>query len=221
MKTIKSKVVILSKPLLLIGILLISSLQVELALAKETSKDSKASIKELPCFKELKAQQKSIKKDSLAKSENFEKYPVQKILKTPPLKINVKSNPFAKEFRTILHQEVKEKGINFAGRYSLVELAMTGWGKSHFIIDGKNGQVYLFPYYAVSLDFRKDSHLIVMNPKSFLKTITSCLPMGQQEAYNLRSFYFLWKDNQLTLIGPKDISPPANQMWTEYFKDPK
>lgn len=140
---------------------------------------------------------------------------MDQFLQKPPAPLDINSNKFAKRFRTRLREDLKKQGVNFAGSYSIVTVPMTGWGKNYFIIDRKNGKAYLFPYHAVKLDFKKDSNLILMNPKSLIMQIDSCLPLGQQTAHDLRSFYFLWKNNQLVLIGPKDKTPPPNEMWAE------
>jgi len=180
---------------------------------------------EIECAQKLTTQREYLKNDTLATTETFEKYPVNNILQTTPTSLNTSSNKFANEFRTKILEELASKGVNFAGNYSLISVGMTGWGQNYFIIDRKNGHAYLFPYFAESLEFKKDSNLIVMNPKSAILDLTKkdeyntggCYFLNQQFSTELRSFYFLWENNQLILIGPKDITPPPNKFWTEYF----
>jgi hypothetical protein len=78
------------------------------------------------------------------------------------------------------------------------------------------------------LDFKKDSNLIVMNSKdsifsSMRETSNSrdnCTTTGTMYLYftDARPFYFLWQNDKLILLAPKNIEPPVNQFWSGYFK---
>jgi hypothetical protein len=102
-----------------------------------------------------------------------------------------------------------------------VDVGMTGSGSNYYIIDRKNGNAYLFPYFTDYLEFRKDSNLLIMNPKNEILNIINgakdesdlCWYENQQRFSDLRPFYFLWKDNQFILLGPHNIDPPLNRFW--------
>lgn len=58
--------------------------------------------------------------------------------------LNLRSHPLARKFRTILGQQVREEGVNFAGHYTLAS-AGCGTGCSIIsLIDARSGRAY-FP----------------------------------------------------------------------------
>lgn len=180
------------------------------------------------CLQKLADQREYLKNDTLAATETFEKYPTNNILQTTPADLDINSNKTAKNFRTVIREELASGGVNFAGSYSIVAIGMTGIGVNYFIVDRKTGHAYPFPYYVGStLEFKKDSNLIIMNPKSAILDLTTgegaqdpsgCYLLNQEHTIDLRSFYFLWKDNQLVLIGPKDITPPLSTFWAGSYR---
>ncbi|MBU4480681.1 hypothetical protein KKG48_04550 [Patescibacteria group bacterium] len=202
---------------------IVEELAVELTEEESESQKTEAEI-EAECIRKVSEQKNYLKNETLGDTETFEKYKVDDILQVAPADLNVSSNKFAREFRTRICEELATQGVNFAGSYSIVSVGMTGWGENYYIVDRRNGNAYIFPYYAAFLDFRKDSNLIIMNPKEAIldamskkDDLENCYWLHQQEFTDLRPFYFLWENNQLILIGPHDIQPPPNQFWTGYF----
>ncbi len=188
--------------------------------AEPAATDTAAAMAE--CARRVAAQKEALAGDRLAETETFARHPAVESLSGPPAAVDIRSNRYAREFRTRLRQELAEHGVNFAGAYSLVSVGMTGVGDNWYIVDRRNGKVTLFPYYAAFLDFRKDSNLIVMNPRVSIEQLlreqdVDCYFLNQQEVTSLRSFYFLWKDGRLELLGPKDIVPPRHRFWDEYL----
>ena len=58
--------------------------------------------------------------------------------------LDLRSHPLARKYRTLLRQQLREEGVNFAGRYTLAS-AGCGTGCSiSAIIDARNGRAY-FP----------------------------------------------------------------------------
>jgi hypothetical protein len=46
----------------------------------------------------------------------------------------------------------------------------------------------------------------------------SCARMGSRRHSELRPFYFRWRQERLEQLGPKDVSPPVNAFWKDYFR---
>jgi hypothetical protein len=177
------------------------------------------------CRRRMKEQLEAMSRDVLAGRETFEKHPAREQLSGPPADVDLDSSRYARAFRTRLREELAANGVNFAGAYSLVSVGMTGWGNNWYIVDRRTGEVTLFPWYAAFLDFRKDSNLLVMNPRDDIrKTLDEqepdCHFLNQQLLTSLRSFYFLWQDGRLVLLGPTDLEPPRNRFWDEYLPPP-
>jgi len=157
----------------------------------------------------------------------FDNYKIIDELKTIPADLDINSDRSAKKFRTMIRSELNEKGVNFAGHYSIVSVGMTGWGENYWIVDRNNGKAYPFPYISTFLDFKKNSNLIIMDSKNSIFSSMretsdyrdNCTTIGTMYLYfpNIRPFYFLWQNDKLILLAPKTIDPPVNQFWKEWF----
>ena len=155
----------------------------------------------------------------------FDKYRVNERNITPA-HLNTKSLHSAHMFRTRISEGLADSGINFAGHYTIVTVPMTGWHDNYWIVDRTNGQAYEFPYKAISLSFEKNSNLLIMDPRedvyNSLRQMSefgfACV--GIVRNYNrdikyidLVPTYFLWKDNKLILLSPKNRRPPKNEFF--------
>ncbi len=182
---------------------------------------------EYRCSKGVLEQIRYFNNENLSDKFTFERYKVSDSLKIEPKDLDINSNRYAREFRTSIRYQMANTGVNFAGHYSLVDVGMTGWGSSYYIIDRSNGKAYTFPYWAFLLDFKTDSNLIVMNPKdSFIERLQNSKGPGEYcdgrpfwSNYDIDAspFYFLWENNELKLLGPTNIKPPINEFWKGYF----
>ena len=102
-----------------------------------------------------------------SKLPTFSDYPIKTIYKGPFAKVNLKSDPSAKMFRTNLRNAVSN-GINYAGHYSI---AIWGCGtecQQYAIVNVKTGDV-IFPKDRASMTtegmiFRADSKLLILDP---------------------------------------------------------
>jgi len=73
----------------------------------------------------------------------FEDYPAA-VRRGRAAPLDPRSHPLARKYRTLLRQQLREEGVNFAGRYTLAS-AGCGTGCSlSAIIDARNGRAY-FP----------------------------------------------------------------------------
>ncbi len=183
---------------------------------------------EYQCSKGVLDQLAYFENETLSGKFTFEKYKVLDLLTSEPRDLDIKSSRYANEFRTNIRLDLAEVGVNFAGHYSIVSVGMTGYPSSnYYLVDRANGKAYIFPYGTFQLDFRKDSNLIIMNPKQvFLGLIKNsqgpeqyCDPRSswRDNDVGARPFYFLWEDNHLKLLGPTDMAPPINDFWESWF----
>jgi hypothetical protein len=126
-----------------------------------------------------------------------------------------------REFQTRLGPELASRGINFAGHYTLVAVGMTGWGMNYWIVDRRNGRAREFPFRAAALEVDSLSSLIIMNPKDSIRALLTqgeeagCF-LNQEKVSDLRPFYFQWKDDTLSLLAPRELTPPVNDFWLDY-----
>lgn len=179
------------------------------------------------CLKGVQAQLKYLDGETLYNEFTFEKYKTADFITGEPKDLDINSNKFAKEFRTMIRLRMEESGVNFAGHYSIVSVGLTGSGENYYIVDRSNGKAYTFPYRPANLEFNNNSNLILMNPKhrilELIKNAKSsddyCDPRPDWDYSDIgaRPFYLLWQDNKLQLLGPTNIKPPINKFWGWYF----
>lgn len=97
--------------------------------------------------------------------ESFNHYKAKSIYSGKMSRINFKSNPITRVYRTRISEDYKQNGVNFAGHYSF-----TYWGCGSpcagcAIVDVKTGKVYLGPDSELGYSFVKESKLLIVNPK--------------------------------------------------------
>lgn len=163
-----------------------------------------------------------LKNESLSESITFEKYPVN-IFNGELKDLDISSSDSARMFRTVIRSYLKDDGVNFAGHFTIASVGMTGWGENYWIVDRTTGKAYEFPYQAEFLDFRKDSNLIIINPKNkildFMKDSNSYFDVCTQglfypRYYEIRPSYVLWEDNKVKIIEDLKNTQP---IFTPFF----
>jgi len=173
------------------------------------------------CEELSKAQIKAYEEDTLVKSETFDKYKVAVYEGSLAMFNREISLGKAKEFPTRINEELDFTGINFAGKYSLVSVGMTGWGENYFLVDRTNGKAVPFPFQVMHLGIRKDSSLLVINPKdlvfSGLENLEStCMSTGNLDEYyvNLRPYYYVFDGTTFVQLGN---AAKVNTFWEGVF----
>lgn len=79
--------------------------------------------------------------------------------------VDFNTNEYAKEYDTVISASVKDIGINFAGKYSIVT-----WGcgvdcQNSTIVDVSTGEIIEYGFItAYGLSYSKDSGLLIVNP---------------------------------------------------------
>jgi translation initiation factor IF-1 len=140
----------------------------------------------------------------------FEDYAVSSKFSGKPARVNLRSHPQARMFRTMLRNGV-ERGARFAGH-----LAVNIWGCGTDcarvgIVDLKTGRAYVTPFYiGYGVSYRIDSKLFIVEPLEQLKErFGDDIP---ERAQHTR--YYVWRNNRLVLIYPKEAqNDEAEKFW--------
>jgi len=122
---------------------------------------------------------------------------------------NLKSHPMARKFRTMLREQVKDEGINFAGHYTLAS-AGCGTGCSITgIVDARTGSVY-FPreFFGWTIivgdyDFPDGEDQRMFRPDSKMLRAVGRPRIGgaNEERYGPSGiYYYEWARNRLRLV---------------------
>ncbi|MDO8659273.1 MAG: hypothetical protein Q7K54_01600 [Candidatus Parcubacteria bacterium] len=175
------------------------------------------------CVYKIIKQIEYFKNEKLSKLITFDKYKVS-VFMGELKELDISSSDSARMFRTAIRYHLNDTDVNFAGHYTIVGVGMTGWGENYWIIDRKNGKAFEFPYQAEFIDFKKDSSLIIINPKDkileFMKNSDNYhLDFCAEEIwlpkyYELRPSYVFWDDNKVKIIdNSKNIKPIISPFW--------
>ena len=201
----------------------------------DNPKDNKQKIdqdyinKNKECLAAYEKQKEYLDNETLSQKFTFDKY--KSIYSEPKtLKgLDLNFSKTAREFRTYIGFQLGDK-VDFDGKYTIVGVGMTGWDGPTWIVDRTNGKAYEFPYqhYYFSLDYRKDSNLIIINSKDKIKEMhdtRECFYLNITTkndeilgAYDLVPHYLLWENNQFKYLGPEEYTPAINYFWESYFK---
>lgn len=132
-------------------------------------------------------------------------YPVSEMYTGKVAKLDLSSSFIATRFKGVIENAMKD-GVNFAGHYIIATVGMTGVGNMLIVVDATNGKAYPFPYVSqTGFSFTKDSALLTIDSIENLKKVA---PDCISDEANARPYYFVWKDNKFTLIGPTDSPTP-------------
>lgn len=97
--------------------------------------------------------------------ESFNQYYVSSIYSGKMARIDFKSNPVARVYRTRISENYKQNGVNFAGHYSFVFWGCGSPCTGCAIVDLKTGKVYSGPDSGFGYNFTRNSRLLIINPK--------------------------------------------------------
>jgi len=143
------------------------------------------------------------------KPPRFEDYPTSARFQGKPAPVDLRSHPQARKFRTVLRDGVKS-GANFAGHY-----AVNHWGCGTEcirigIVDLKTGRAYVAPFFtSFAMAYRINSRLFLVEPPEKLKEV-----FGVEVPQAIHTRYYLWANNRLVLIYPKNESnDTAENYW--------
>jgi hypothetical protein len=110
-------------------------------------------------------------------SSSFEDFRVDSLFTGEKYPINYNSNPTAKRFKTRITDTYRKEGLNFGGHYCFVEWGCGSPCQASVIVDLKTGIVYDGLNAALGYEYRKESRMIIVNPKDttgFFKLCPYC-----------------------------------------------
>ncbi|HKO96564.1 MAG TPA: hypothetical protein VJU86_06220 [Pyrinomonadaceae bacterium] len=129
----------------------------------------------------------------------FEDFKVSEVFKGKPASVKLSSRR-ARQFRTMLKTNV-EKGVNFAGHYTVATWGCGSDCRSIAIIDARNGNVYFTPsllwiggllaQQGDRLEFRANSRLLIA--------------AGARNDQGSGKYFYVWKKNVLKLIRAVEV----------------
>ncbi|MBC3539395.1 hypothetical protein ACFSC6_17890 [Rufibacter sediminis] len=94
----------------------------------------------------------------------FSDFKVDAVYEGKHVPLDYKSNPIAKEFKTIITETYNKEGVNFGGHYTFVKWGCGSACQSSAIVDVRTGKVYEGPGAAQGYSFEKDSRMLLVNP---------------------------------------------------------
>jgi len=130
----------------------------------------------------------------------FSDYKVTGLYKGKPAPPDLKSDPNARTWRTMLRQGCKGNDVNFAGHYTIVQWGCGLMCTQIGVVDRVNGHVYLdFPFQQedgpYGVDFEEDSKMLIVNATL----------LGDYEGYqatfpSLNPEVFVWTGNNFKRV---------------------
>jgi hypothetical protein len=130
----------------------------------------------------------------------FEDFPATESFSGTPAPVDLSSQPWAREFRTVLRGGAAA-GPDFAGAYTVVLWGCGTQCQNWAVVDARTGRVHGHPFDAELLvDFRRDSRLVVVNPVA-----ADELPWPGRP----RPAYFVWDGREMVRVPLPPPAPPA------------
>jgi len=143
---------------------------------------------------------------------DFEDYPMA-VYGGSLQNINLTTAPsHVNRFRTILQEDLQVQAINFAGKYTLIEIPLTAYPGNYVMIDRETGESYTVPFEILNKEIRPDSALIKVNPKEYFTA--SCLSSENETGcvsfaeLSMRPYWYIWDGEQF--IALKNSAPLTN-----------
>ena len=138
----------------------------------------------------------------------FEDHAVQLRFRGKPALVNLRSDPGAPMYRTVLRKGAA-KGPNFADHFTIVTWGCGSNCQRFAIVDARSGRVKMISQYASNgLLFRRSSALLIADPirESDMQQYDNALPEW------LVTRYFLWDGKSLVQIDSSRSATPADAL---------
>lgn len=140
--------------------------------------------------------------------------------------LDLRSHPLARTYRTLMRQQLKEGGVNFAGRYTLASVGCGTGCSISAIIDARTGRAF-FPEafngwtsIVGDYDLPEDEDFFTFRPDSRLLKAVGRPNIGRtgEERYGPSGvYYYEWVNNRLRLVKTvrvgsyPEADPPQRQ----------
>jgi hypothetical protein len=115
--------------------------------------------------------------------EIFQTYKVNEIYCGKKHTVNFESNRTARVYRTVILENYRLSGVNFAGHYFFVYWGCGSPCAGSAIVDVITGKVYDGPDSAFGYKFEKDSRLVIVNPRGRLDNQKELEEVYQEEKW--------------------------------------
>lgn len=125
---------------------------------------------------------------------SFQEYAIE-VAEIRNPRLDLKSHPVGRTFPTVLRRGVRQNGVNFAGRFSLVEWGCGSDCRWFAIIDLRNGRIYRESSFVLlrGAQYRADSALFVANPR---------YPGADNFLADVPTSYWVWQNGALSCLYP-------------------
>jgi hypothetical protein len=152
----------------------------------------------------------------------FEDYGVS-VWREKKAPLNLQNHPLARKYRTLIRQQMRDKGVNFAGRYTLASMGCGTGCSITAIVDARTGDAnfpkQLSGWTGIVGDYDPPDD---EDPWTFNSTSRLLRAIGREnigiseERYGPSGiYYYEWKNNRLRLVkvihvgSYPDADPPA------------
>jgi ankyrin repeat protein len=129
----------------------------------------------------------------------FEDFPVARVYNGATARVDLSSNPIAREYRTRFREGTR-KGPNFAGHYTVVTWGCGSNCEVHAIADTRDGRVYDGFGAERGTDFKINSSLIISDPGR------PADGSDEDPTLKLPIRYYAWRSNHFDLIFEQSCS---------------
>lgn len=137
------------------------------------------------------------------KAPDFKEYPAD-VYAGKPAPLNLRSNRMARTYRTSIREQLNERGINFAGHYTIAVMGCGAGCSITAIVDARTGVAY-FPSeldgWSVEpgvYDFADNEDVQTFRADSLLLKIIGAPRLGAKESWGPGGiYYYEWKNNRL------------------------
>jgi ankyrin repeat protein len=134
-----------------------------------------------------------------SRAPQFEDFPLARIYKGAPARVDLSSNPITREYRTRIREGTR-KGTNFAGHFTVVSWGCGSNCETIAIVDALTGRVYDGIGDERGADYKINSSLIIADPGRPADV------NGDDPTTKLPVRYYVWQENHFTLIYEQSCS---------------
>ncbi|MEK7076417.1 MAG: hypothetical protein AAB941_02045 [Patescibacteria group bacterium] len=129
----------------------------------------------------------------MEKLPKFEDFPVTEFSDNKNIAVDVNSDSIGKIYPTAIRYSVEYNGINFGGKYSVVDWGCGTGCQDGVVVDADTGHIYRLPHPTSNgYEVKKDSRLLVQN------SIT--IPSGWMNDW-FKTRYWEWNGTDFKLLG--------------------
>ena|SRR5690242_1421573 len=141
-----------------------------------------------------------------AGTPDFKQYPAD-VYAGKPAPLNLHSHRMARTYRTSIREQLQEKGIDFAGHYTIAVIGCGTGCSITAIVDARNGKAYFPPALdgwnveTGVYDFADNEDVQTFRADSRLLKIIGAPRLGADQGWGPGGiYYYEWKNNRLRQV---------------------